>query len=48
MLDVMVARVSFRFKSPESALRMTFSELRYFHKLIKDVDKYEKSKRKGK
>jgi len=38
----MIARLAFRFKSPESALRMTFTELRYFHRWISAVEKYEK------
>ena len=41
-LDIMIARLAFRFKAPESALRMQFHELRYFHRWIKEVEKYEK------
>ena len=38
----MVAGLAFRFKAPEAALRMPFHELRYFHRWIKEVEKYEK------
>jgi hypothetical protein len=38
----MIAKVAFRFKAPEAALRMKFHELRYFHCWIKEVEKYER------
>jgi hypothetical protein len=39
----MIARLAFRFKAPEAALRMPFHQLKFFHRWILEVDKYEKS-----
>lgn len=41
-MDIMIAKVSFRFKSPMDALLMSFTELRYFYGWCKMVDNQEK------
>jgi hypothetical protein len=40
-LDLWIGRVAFRFHAPEAALRMSFNELRYFARYVKEVEKHE-------
>jgi len=41
-VDIMVAKVSFRFNSPMDALKMNFRQLKYFYGWCKIADKQER------
>jgi hypothetical protein len=41
-MDLFIGKVAFRFHAPDAALRMSFSELRYFYQWALEVAKYER------